>query len=501
MKNLRISEDKQIIDLSYKIELVDKLKKFQIKDNYDLNLFFEEVASTTSKIFDESLVIINLFDPEDFKIYFHATSRKSIDLLREIQRIKKLPKAIINLIEESDYPCIVSEDQKQFNTLNKFFTYNAKSNTLVIPIKLKSLSLGVILVSEIKQLYWDFLANSLCSNIITIIKSSRLFEKIESKLNFLKSFENKIASDIINSAPIGILILNKELNVIRVNPEICKITRLNEKFLIGSTLSEIFLGNSFSQIKFLKRIIEDKPFVIDEFPYKTIETNENLILSMKMSSIKNANGELENIIMLIEDVTEKHNLQVQLNENMISTIKMLGYLLEAKDKYTGDHSKNIVNSSLMVAKMIGLSSQEIRDIELAASIHDIGKIGVKGTVLNKPGKLTEEEFEEVRQHSIIGANALSGNKELQNVAKIIRHHHEHYDGTGYPDGLGGEDIPVGSRIVFIADAYDAIISDRPYRKARSIQEARDILISGKGKEFDPEVVDIFLKIIRSKEHQ
>ncbi|MCL5985751.1 MAG: HD domain-containing protein [Actinobacteria bacterium] len=500
MQNIKLSE-KQKFDLNHKIELIDKLKKFQIKDNYDLNLFFEEVASTTSKIFDESVVVLHLFDPGTFKIYFHATSRKSVSLLQAIQKIKKLPKILIKLIEETDYPIKIFDSKKQFKTLSKFFTYCAKSNIMVVPIKLKSLSLGVILVSDIREQRWDFLANSLCSNVINIIKSSRLFEKIESKLNFLKSFENKVASDIINSAPIGILILNKELNVIRANPEICKITKLNEKVLIGSTLSKIFLGNSFSQIKFLKRIIEDKPFVIDEFPHKTTEADENLILSMKMSSIKNANGELENIIMLVEDVTEKHNLLTQLNENMVSTIKTLGYLLEAKDKYTGDHSKNIVSSSLAMAQVIGLSGKEVRDIELAASIHDIGKIGIRGTILNKPGKLTEEEFEEVRQHSIIGANALSGNKELQNVAKIIRHHHEHYDGTGYPDGLNGEEIPVGSRIIFIADAFDAIISDRPYRKAKSTREARDILISGREREFDPALVDIFLKITHSEKYQ
>lgn len=191
----------------------------------------------------------------------------------------------------------------------------------------------------------------------------------------------------------------------------------------------------------------------------------------------------------------------EIEDDFMSTIHTLASLIEMRDKYTGEHSRHLGRAARSVAQKLNLPPQEIRDIEIAAGLHDIGKIGIAENILNKPGVLSPEEFQEVKNHSMLGTRAIEGIKKLENVARIIKHHHENYDGSGYPDGLKEKEIPVGSRINLIADAYYAMISDRPYRKAFSKKRAVSELMRGKGTQFDPQIVDIFLEYLRETEEQ
>ena len=150
-------------------------------------------------------------------------------------------------------------------------------------------------------------------------------------------------------------------------------------------------------------------------------------------------------------------------------------------------------TALVVAEKIGLSRREQEEIHLAGLFHDIGKIGVREGILNKEGKLTPEEYEVIKQHVVIGVKILSQIPQFKRITPVVRSHHEFFDGNGYPDGLSGEDIPVGGRILAVCDAFDAMISRRPYRNKLNTMQAAAILYRNRGTQFDPRMVDIFLR--------
>ncbi len=178
-----------------------------------------------------------------------------------------------------------------------------------------------------------------------------------------------------------------------------------------------------------------------------------------------------------------------------NTVETLVRTIQAKDQYTSGHSVRVSRYSLLIADKLGLSNKERHQLYLAAMLHDIGKIGVPDDLLNRPGKLTEEEMERVRNHVQLGASMIEMLGEMHPIVPLIRHHHEAWDGSGYPDGLRGEEIPLISRIVAAADMYDAMTSDRAYRKARTHQEAVAEVERVRGVKLDPRVADAFLTVL------
>ena len=172
----------------------------------------------------------------------------------------------------------------------------------------------------------------------------------------------------------------------------------------------------------------------------------------------------------------------------------LASALDARDSYTAGHSHRVSEYACAIAAGLGLQAEEIRQIRIGALLHDIGKIGVSDTVLQKPGKLTVEEFAQIQRHPTIGLRILQGVNGFQAYLDIVELHHENWDGTGYPRGLRGEDVPLQARIVHVADAFDAMTSDRPYRRGMDIAEALGILNRFAGTQFDPAIVRAFLNL-------
>jgi len=187
----------------------------------------------------------------------------------------------------------------------------------------------------------------------------------------------------------------------------------------------------------------------------------------------------------------------RIREAFVNSITALANALEAKDNYTSGHSIGVTKLAVALAEEFHMSDDEIEKIRLAGLLHDIGKIGVKEAILNKPGKLTEEEYQHVKAHCDVGVHILDPVVEDGEILMLVRHHHERYDGAGYPRGLRGDKIPLGARIMAVADAYNAMISERPYRKALSPEDACAELERCKGTQFCPIVVDTFLRIRRN----
>ena len=186
---------------------------------------------------------------------------------------------------------------------------------------------------------------------------------------------------------------------------------------------------------------------------------------------------------------DKQSLQL-----LVDTIKALVYILQDRDEYIAGHSRRVAEYAVSIAQELSLPEREVENIRLAALLHEIGIIGIREGLLHKPGKLSDEEYNHVKTHPLVAERMLKPIPELRGVIPYIKHEHERYDGKGYPDGLKGEEIPLGARIIAVADAFDAMTSDRPYRSAYRAEEAMAELERKAGSQFDPRVVEVFRHI-------
>jgi len=194
-------------------------------------------------------------------------------------------------------------------------------------------------------------------------------------------------------------------------------------------------------------------------------------------------------------------LYTKMRKVYLDTIRALATAIDAKDPYTKGHSERVAKMALALAQELNLPEREIEKIEYTALLHDIGKIGVDERILGKDDGLTDEEFKKIKEHTITGAKIIEPVDFLKDSYKAIYHHHERYDGDGYPDGLKEKDIPLSARIIAVADAYDAMGSDRPYRKKLSQGKIMKELTEQSGKQFDPEVVKALISILSSRERE
>ena len=190
---------------------------------------------------------------------------------------------------------------------------------------------------------------------------------------------------------------------------------------------------------------------------------------------------------------ENAKLYNELKETFYEIVFALADTIEKRDPYTGGHTKRVMDYSLAIGKEMGLNKDEIERLKLAAILHDIGKIGIRDAVLLKDGKLTDEEFAIIKNHTIFGAEILQHVKKLEVILPGVKYHHEKFDGSGYPEKLKGEEIPLIARIIAVADTFDAMTTDRPYRKGLSSEVALSELKNKAGTQFDPIAVDCFIK--------
>jgi len=228
----------------------------------------------------------------------------------------------------------------------------------------------------------------------------------------------------------------------------------------------------------------NKPFNLDEVSFSVRRALEKRRLELENRDYQ------QHLEQKVEEQAQK------IRTSFFNSVTALAYALEAKDIYTSGHSQRVTEVSVAIAEHLGLPKETIEKIRLAGLVHDIGKIGVRETVLNKADSLTDEEYEHVRLHSEAGEHILTPIVGDEEILKAVRHHHERYDGKGYPDGLKGEQIPLLARIIAVADTFDAMTSERPYRKALTEEAACAEVERCRGTQFDPEAADAFLAVRR-----
>ncbi len=228
------------------------------------------------------------------------------------------------------------------------------------------------------------------------------------------------------------------------------------------------------------------PLMIEGQVFGTLDIHSNTILGddkeSKILYLLNRSAERMENVALYEG----------LYENMLSTLNSMAKILDARDPHTSQHSTRVTNFSLAMGNALKLPEEEKDILYIASSLHDIGKVGIPDSILLKEGRLTDEEFRIIKRHPDIGADILKPLPPMARETDIIRYHHERYDGKGYPSGIRGEEIPLLSRIIALADAYDAMTSDRPYRDGLRIEEAIEEIKRCEGSQFDPELARIFI---------
>ncbi|HET8999571.1 MAG TPA: HD domain-containing phosphohydrolase [bacterium] len=235
-----------------------------------------------------------------------------------------------------------------------------------------------------------------------------------------------------------------------------------------------------------------------------VRSEQEFIGTIALGRIKRAGSHpfVDAEVRLLEGIAEiggtaihRARLHHKLQQAYVQMVIALAQAIESRDSYTAEHGDRMVDLAERTARELGCPEGEVQDIRWGARLHDIGKIGVPDAILSKPGGLTEQEWATMRRHPILGEEILSSLDRMRGVAKLVRHHQEKWDGTGYPDGLTGDAIPLGSRILAVVDAYGAITEARPYKPARTVAEAVAEIKRCAGNQFDPRVTEVFCKVV------
>ncbi len=411
---------------------------------------------------------------------------------------------------------------------------------LCVPIKVKTQIKGVIEIVDTKT-GEDFQEEDLdilkifADRIAYILDNEELYKEMQKKMDRIEALTE--ISLILGST----LDLNKLLNIIMEEAKKLLDAEASSIFQIDEEKNELFFvvatgdkGKNVKEIRvpwgkgiagwvaqrgqtlFVEDVSKDPRFydTVDkksQFHTKSIlavplSAKGKIIGVAEVLNKKHGDTFLKEDIELFETLArhasvamENAKLYQDINELFYNSIMTLVSAIEAKDEYTKGHTERVTKYSVIIGNKLGLNEIEMKNLELSALLHDIGKIGIPDNVLLKPGKLTDEEFEMIKTHPSKGAAILSHIKSMKDIIPGIRHHHEYYDGRGYPDKLKGEEIPLIARIISVADSFDAMVTDRPYRKGLPIEEAARRLKENKGTQFDPHIVDTFITLLEDGE--
>lgn len=281
-----------------------------------------------------------------------------------------------------------------------------------------------------------------------------------------------------------------------------------EEFVVVLPNTNYEKGHALAQE--FSSLIQSTPLKLDA------ETEVRISLSIGQASYPKDAADRQNLIKFADralyKAKEQENSKVQMyysvleelrdniecDQDLMNIIHTLNTIINAKDKYTYGHSERVMNYAADLARYMGLPQTDIKSITIGAFLHDIGKVEIPSYVLNKPGKLNDEEFGFIKKHPLIGAEIIKPIKSLEKAREFTLYHHERFDGTGYPFGLAGNNIPLYGRIAAVVDAFDAMTTNRPYQKVKSRNEALTELKTGAGSQFDPEIVEMFVEMSQNK---
>lgn len=454
----------------------------------------------------------------------------------QIKKFKfRLGEGVVGWVAEKGIPKIIPDGNEE-NTVTKEIDKETQFKTehiLCVPMKVKDKVIGVIeLLNKINRRRFikedlDLLI-SLAGQVALVIDNARLFVNSQEKIKELSTLIE--ISSILNST----LRLDKILTNVMESTAVMLNAEASSIFLIDEEKKELYFevatGHAGETVKQIRIPIgegvagwvakEGKSLLVENAQqdsrfYKAVDEVSKFITKSIIAVPLKVKNKTIGVVEVLNKVTEesfsKSDMELlealasqaavaidnamthqDLHDLFVNAIRSLAVAVESKDPYTGGHIDRIAYYSLAIASELGWSGANKERVQYAALFHDLGKISVKDEILNKPGKLTDEEFEILKKHPIIAANILKPIHQFNNVIPGILHHHERWDGKGYPFGLKGEEISLDGRIITVVDTFDAMTSDRPYRKGLPDEVAIEEIKKGSGTQFDPKIVELFI---------
>ncbi len=312
--------------------------------------------------------------------------------------------------------------------------------------------------------------------------------------------QRKLADSIFQDIPCAVAAITADFKIMDINRALTELTGTTMQKAVGQKCYCVF-GNG--------EICPDCP------TQKALQTGQvhrnakleinrhdtEIFIEQTAIPILRDDGSVKYVLEIVLDATEKTRLQKENDHMFMEMVNSFAQLIESRDVYTGEHSTGVKEIAVGIGRQMNLPLHTINTIAVSAMLHDIGKIGIPESILNKPGKLTEQEFAVIKRHPEIGYETLKKIKPLSDVADAVLYHHERYDGLGYPGLKTGTDIPLVARILCVADVFEAITSDRVYRNALSLEEALLVMYSGKNTYFDPEILTEFFNYLSIKNEE
>lgn len=375
-----------------------------------------------------------------------------------------------------------------FEDINQYRNYSTIKGLLFVLVS--SLIIYNLIKREIRLI-------KMASMDITLLKEYDMLTNTHNRLAFSSKLDelhkNQKKVSILIADVNGLKYINEHYSVKQGDQVLISLSTLLKEELPLSTLLYRIGGDEFCAIIENCEYLEIEQYSLSILSaFNQRKSSFECSISIGYASNCNETHDIYQAFSLAEDRMYKNKLLAtkSLRNSMITSL--LSTLYERSDE-TELHASRMVEKCKMIGEKIGLNHSELNDLELLALLHDIGKIGVPDSILNKPGKLTKEEYEVMKVHSLTGSKITSTIPSLSTISDLILHHHERWDGTGYPDGLKASDIPLCSRILSVVDAYDAMSNDRVYRKALPEEEIIQELKKNASTQFDPEIVDLFLK--------
>ena len=353
------------------------------------------------------------------------------------------------------------------------------------------------------QITWFTLVHIIGFVLLVICAAQIKRNRIQQLSDFRKQIDSKeqdytekskVLTALLNNIPCAIATISTEYYIQSVNAELMNLTGVGGDDVVGKQCYNVF---GFGQV--CPNCPVERTFSSGKIEQNVkVEINRNnkeIYIEQSAIPVFNSAGVIEYVLEVAVDVTGKIGLQRQHDNLLIQTITALVNLIESRDQYTGSHSNRVRDIAVEIGKEVGFEQDKVEELSFAAVLHDIGKIGSPEYILKKPGRLTDEEYEIIKEHPKIGYKALHNVDSLKQVANIILDHHERVDGKGYPAGKKFEDISLAARILNVADVYEAITADRIYRKAMTEEAAINIMNDGRGTQFDSVVVDALIKVL------
>ncbi|MFA7577435.1 MAG: HD domain-containing phosphohydrolase, partial [Candidatus Muiribacteriota bacterium] len=516
------------------LEIVNQLMK-QVSVNTNLREIINLIFRILTDKFDFKTAAVILDNFPELKINYYSEFDLSDTNIEKIE--KELLTDVKELLPNKLYAYRV--DRNIIKKGNRRFTLNDKFTFASVPIIIKKKIYGFISIIQKKEKYGEknlrFLS-TIASAFSILLENIMVYENLEKKVTSLSTiFEvtkniaekldySEVAQELTENAQ---KILDSNLVVLRVfneeesNLEVYKIayngnddTNFAKNEILDSVelpfareafmkQKSVYVGKLFEKLKIKNFQWLVKNDLKGIFCIPLVIRNKAiavLVCYIKDSIFETSEelGIVENMCSQAAIALENSKLFANLEKTYFDTIAALAAAIDAKDHYTHGHSEKVMEYSVSIAEELNLSEEEITGVKFAGLLHDIGKIGIDDTILKKNGILTSEERVEIEQHPVYGTRIVEKIDFLKQVSKLTYHHHERWDGKGYPDGLKGEEIPIGSRILSVADTFDAMTSNRSYRKALPEEIAVEEIKRCSGNQFDPKVVKAFLTVFGRK---